>query len=140
MTNLFLGSTPIGAAVGLARAVNVLTMFSRRCGLSADTLASWLIGREVIAFEWQSRTWLPIFFNSTMFDMARPPALGQVLAELISVCNPWELANWFAQPKQWLADGVPADALEHDSSGVLQAARAHRFMANKCVLADGSRV
>ncbi|NDP40134.1 MAG: hypothetical protein GZ093_15525 [Rhodoferax sp.] len=114
---------------GLVREENVLAMFSRRCGLNADTLANWIAEREVIGFEWQSRTWLPIFqFN--LFNMTRPPALAQVLAELIPVYDSWELANWFAQPNPWLADRVPADALEHDPSAVLQAARADRFIAN----------
>lgn len=61
----------------------------------------------MIGFEWQSRTWLAIFqFN--LFDMTRPPALGQVLAELIPVYDHWELANWFAQPNPWLV-GADAD-------------------------------
>ena len=114
---------------GLAREENLLALSSRRFGLDADTLANWIAERQVIGFEWQSRTWLPIFqFN--LFDMTLPPALGQVLAELIPVYDPWELANWFAQPNPWLADRVPADALEHDPSAVLQAARADRFIAN----------
>ena len=113
----------------LALEENLLALSSRRCGLDADTLANWIAERQLIGFEWQSRTWLPIFqFN--LFDMTRPPALGQVLAELIPVYDPWELANWFAQPNPWLADRVPADALEHDPSAVLQAARADRFIAN----------
>lgn len=114
---------------GLAREENLLALSSRRCRLDADTLANCIAERQVIGFEWQSRTWLPIFqFN--LFDMTRPPALGQVLAELIPVYDPWELANWFAQPNPWLADRVPADALELDPSAVLQAARADRFIAN----------
>ena len=114
---------------GLVREENLLALSSRRCGLNADTLSNWIAEREVIGFEWESRTWLPIFqFN--LFDMTLPPALGQVLAELIPVYDPWELASWFAQPNSWLADRVPADALEHDPSAVLQAARADRFIAN----------
>src|SRR5450830_342178 len=103
---------------GLAREENLLALSSRRCGLDADTLANWIAEREAIGFEWQSRIWLPIVeFN--LFDMPRPPALGQVLAELIPVYDPWELANWFAQPNPRLADRGPADALEHDPSAVL---------------------
>ena len=114
---------------GLVREQNLLALSSRRCGLDAGTLANWIAERKVIGFEWLSRTWLPIFqFN--LFDMTRPPALGQVLAELIPVYDPWELANWFAQPNPWIADRLPADALEHDPSAVLQAARADRFIAN----------
>ncbi len=42
---------------GLVREENVLAMFSRRCRLDADTLANWIAEREVIGFDWQSRTW-----------------------------------------------------------------------------------
>jgi len=109
--------------------VAMLNAYRGSGGLDADTLANWIAEREVIGFEWQSRTWLPIFqFNR--FDMTRPPALGQVLAELIPVYDPWKLANWFAQPNPWLADRVPADALEQDPSAVLEAVRADRFIAN----------
>ena len=114
---------------GLTRVEYLIALSKRRRGLDADILANWIAEREVMGFEWQSRTWLPIFqFN--LFDMTRPPALGQVFAELIPVYDPWELTNWFAQPNPWLADRVPADAFEHDPSAVLQAARADRFIAN----------
>ncbi len=114
---------------GLARKESLIALFSRRGGIDADTLANWIADREVLGFEWQSRTWLPIFqFN--LIDMTRPPVLRQVLAELIPVYAPWELVNWFAQPNPWLADRVPADALGHDPSAVMQAARADRFIAN----------
>ena len=114
---------------GLAREENLLTSFSRRCGLDADTLSHWIAEREVIGFEWESRTWLPVFqFN--LIDMTLPPALGQVLAELIPVYDPWEMVSWFAQPNPWLADRVPANALEQDPSAVLQAARADRFIVS----------
>ena len=114
---------------GLARKESLLALSSRSSGLDTETLANWIAAREVIGFKWQSRTWLPMFqFNRV--NMTRPPALQQVLAELIPVYDPWELANWFAQPNAWLADRAPADVLEHDPSAVLQAARADRFIAN----------
>lgn len=114
---------------GLVREELVFAMFRRRCGLDADALANRIAERQVIGFEWQSRTWLPMFqFN--LFDMTRPPALGQIFAELIPVYDPWALANWFAQPNLWLEDRVPADALERDPCSVLHAARADRFIAN----------
>lgn len=114
---------------GLAREETLLTLYNRRCGLDAATLSNWIATREVIGFEWESRTWLPVFqFNQV--DMMRSSALGPVLAELVPVYDSWELASWFAQPNSWLADRVPVDALEHDPSAVLQAARADRFIAD----------
>ena len=114
---------------GLARDKELLSSSRRLCGFDASTLANWISGREVVRFFWQSRTWLPLFqFNS--LDMTRAPALGQVLAELTPVYDDWELANWFSQPNPWLADCVPAEALEPDPLAVIEAARVCRFIAN----------
>ena len=114
---------------GLTRDGELLALSGHRCGLHADTLASWIAEREVIGFYWQSRTWLPTFqFN--LSDMSRPLALKPILLELISVHDAWELAKWFAQPNAWLADRLPADTLANDPSAVLQAARAERFISN----------
>ena len=114
---------------GLARDKELLSSSRRCCGFDAGTLVSWITERQVIGFFWQSRTWLPLFqFN--LLDMTRAPALGQVLAELTPVYDAWELANWFSQPNPWLADCVPAEALESDPCAVLQAARVCRFIAN----------
>lgn len=114
---------------GLARDGELLALAGHRCGLNADTLVGLIADREVIGFEWESRFWFPAFqFN--LRDMTRPPALGQVLAELTPVYGSWERVNWFAQPNAWLMDHAPADRLQHDPSAVLQAARAERFIAS----------
>lgn len=113
---------------GLARAQEVLVLFKRCCVSDIATLDRWIVKRKVISFEWQSKMWLPLFqFNR--FDMTLQPALGQVLAELTSVYDHWELANWFAQPNQWLAERTPVDMLASDLPAVLHAARADRFIA-----------
>ncbi|WP_296443716.1 hypothetical protein [Rhodoferax sp. UBA5149] len=114
---------------GLARVPEVVALFKRHGRSDVATLASWIDNREVLSFEWQSQTWLPLFqFNR--FDMTPRPELGQVLAELTSVYGPWELANWFAQPNPWLVDRTPADMLGSDLPAVLNASRADRFIAN----------
>ncbi len=110
---------------GLAREQEVVALFKRRYGPDLATLASWIVEREVICFEWQSQIWLP-WFQFNRFDMAPQPELGQVLAELTCVYDPWELANWFAQPNPWLADRTPVDTLASDLSAVLHAARVSR--------------
>lgn len=113
---------------GLAREQEVVALSRRRGGPDADALANWIAEKAVIGFEWQSQTWLPLF-QFKRFDMARQPALGQVLAELTSVYDRWELASWFAQPNPWLADRLPADMFELDLSAVQHAARADRWLA-----------
>lgn len=115
---------------GIARAQEVVALFKRRCGSDLATLASWIVNKKVICFEWQSRMWLPLFqFNRC--DMTPQAGLGQVLAELTSVYDAWELASWFAQPNPWLGDRAPADMLGLDLPAVLNASRADRFMANE---------
>lgn len=114
---------------GLARAQEVVRLFKRRCGSDLTMLANWIVNKKVICFEWQSKMWLPLFqFNR--FDMTPLPGLGQVLAELTSVYDAWELANWFAQPNPWLGARTPAEMLGFDLPAVLNASRAERFVAN----------
>jgi len=114
---------------GLAREREVVALSRLCCGPDADTIAGWLADRELMGFNWQSKTWLPLFqFNR--LDMTRRPELSQVFAELTPVYDPWELASWFAQANPWLAQRIPADMLYTDPSAVLQAARADRFIAN----------
>lgn len=113
---------------GLARAQEVIALFKCRCGPDAATLASFIVERKVISFEWQSQTWIPLFqFNR--FDMTPQPELGQVITELSSIYDTWELANWFARPNPWLSDRIPVDTLVSDLPAVLNAARAERFIA-----------
>lgn len=114
---------------GLARAQEVIALFKCRCGPDAATLASFIVERKVISFEWQSQTWIPLFqFNR--FDMTPQPELGQVLAELGCVYDSWELASWFARPNPWISDRIPVDELVCDLPGVLLAARSDRYIAN----------
>ena len=114
---------------GLARAQEVVGL-SRQCGgPDADTIARWVANRALIGFNWQAKTWLPLFqFNR--FDMTPRPELGQVFSELTPVYDPWALAHWFAQPNAWLAQRIPADTLASNPSAVLQAARADRCNGN----------
>jgi len=107
---------------GLARAQEVLTLV-RRCHPNCLlTLASWIVKQKVICFEWQSKTWLPLFqFDN--FDMLPQPGLEQVLAELRPGYATWESAQWFVQVNPWLAGRTPADALLSDLPAVLHAAR-----------------
>jgi hypothetical protein len=111
---------------GLARASEILALF-KRCGApGVAALARWIVSRELICFEWQAQTWLPLFqFNRR--DLTPDPRLRPVFAELTEVYDHWELATWFALPNPWLAQRVPVDTLLCDHGAVLDAARAQRF-------------
>lgn len=114
---------------GLARAQEVVALFKRRGGSDLATLASWIVNKKVICFEWQSKMWLPLFqFNR--LNMAPQPGLSQVLAQLIPDHDGWALAKWFAQPNAWLGDRTPAALLDLDPPAVLNASRAARLIAN----------
>jgi hypothetical protein len=110
---------------GLARANEVASQFQRYGAQDISVLGGWLLKRQVIAFEWHSKLWMPLFqFNPS--DMTLRAGLADVLAELVVVYNDWDLASWFANPNPWLSDGLPADTLAVAAPQVLWAARAER--------------
>ncbi len=111
---------------GLARAQEVATRFKRQGVGDISPLAAWLVKREVLSIEWQSKLWLPLFQFHPV-GMTLRTGLSNVLAELVGVYNDWELARWFAQPNPWLTDQTPADSLAVAADQVLDAARAERF-------------
>lgn len=114
---------------GLAPVQEVVALFKRCNGSDLTTLAGLIAGKKVICFGWESKVWLPLFqFNRV--DMTPQMGLGQVLAQLTSVFNAWELATWFAQPNRWLGDRTPAAMLGLDLPAVLNASRADRFVVD----------
>jgi hypothetical protein len=113
---------------GLARAQEVFTMFKSHHGADAVTLARWIVRREVISFDWQSKVWIPLF----QFDrahMALQPGLNFVLAALNPLFGAWEMATWFAKPNHCLQGRTPSESLGTDAHAVLNAACADRFIA-----------
>ncbi|OOG58689.1 hypothetical protein B0E49_01900 [Polaromonas sp. C04] len=116
------------ASGGLGRTGEVLKMLKYHDESPVTKLANWILKRKVICFEWRSQTWLP-WFQFHHADMRPQPELAPVFAELTPVFDPWELANWFAQPNPWLGNCTPADTLHVNPPGVLHAARADRFVA-----------
>ncbi len=110
---------------GLARAEEVAARFKRQGISDMSPLAGWIVKRQVISVEWQSKIWLPLFqFNPQ--GMSLRTGLGSVLSELVTLYDDWDLAAWFAQPNPWLSDALPADALAIVPAQVLNAARAER--------------
>jgi hypothetical protein len=111
---------------GMARAQEILALFQRCGGPGVAALARWIVSRELICFDWQAQSWLPLFqFNRR--DLTPDPRLRPVFAELTQMYDHWELAAWFALPNPWLAQRAPVDTLRCDHRAVLDAARADRF-------------
>ena len=116
------------ASGGLCRSEEVRRRLQCHDAIPGAMLVRWMLKRKVICFEWLSQTWLP-WFQFQHSDMRPLPELTRVFAELTPVFDAWEMANWFAQPNQWLANCAPVDTLDANPSAVLHAARADRFVA-----------
>jgi hypothetical protein len=112
---------------GLARVHEVAAHIKKHRGNDVSPLAGWLLKRQILSFEWQSKLWIPMFqFNPAAMTLR--VGLGAVLSELTTICDNWEIATWFAEPNAWLADCAPADVLASAPTQVHHAARAERFV------------
>jgi hypothetical protein len=113
---------------GIARAQEVFTMYKVSHGNDVATLARWIVKREVVSFDWQSKVWVPLF-QFDRADMSILPGMDSVLSILNPIFDPWEMAIWFSQPNRRLQGKSPALALASDPHGVLNAADTDRFIA-----------
>lgn len=111
---------------GLARAEEALAWLDGEVEQGLSMLARWIAMRQVVSFEWQAQTWLPLF-QFDRRDMSIHPQLAPILAELSGVFDAWDLAQWFARPNSTLDGLTPAEAFRDDPTVVLQAARTDRF-------------
>jgi hypothetical protein len=116
------------AAGGLALEEDLVAQFRRRKGPNAAELAWWRARREIIAFQWRTDTWLPLF-QFSRFELAPHPQMRPVLEALNSVYEPWGVANWFATPNTWLQDRSPVRVLMDNLPAVLYAAKIDRLIA-----------
>ena len=118
---------------GVSRAQSVTDWLFTRCSQHEGTLAHWIVRGEVVHFDWQRDTWLPMF-QFALTTMTPHPVVAGVLKELAGVFDPWETVQWFANPCLALHGRTPASAVagavESDASAVLQAVRYDRFIAD----------
>jgi len=112
---------------GLETGDCVAALLRRRSNQPISTLARWIVDRRIVSFNWQAKTLIPLF----QFDLAtmslRSSAVD-VVQELVSSLDDWNLSLWFAQPNGWLDDAAPVDVIAADPMLVLQAARAGRII------------
>ena len=87
-----------------------------------------VISGEIFSFEWSATLWIPMFQFEPL-DLYIMPGPRQVLSVLDRVFDNWALALWFVQPNSWLHGRLPVDMIHNDTSAVLHAARADRFIA-----------
>lgn len=112
---------------GLARATEMMYWLRQRGAEEIATVARWIAKQEVVHFEWQTETWLPVFqFGAD--DLRPHAAVHRSILELAPLMPPWELAQWFARTNVELAGRCPADVLAADPEALWQAARADRYL------------
>ncbi len=114
---------------GIARSDEINHWIRRSGGPDPAALNQWIDNRTVLCFEWNDARWMP-WFQFNRHTLHPHPQLAPLLAELAAVFDPWETANWFAMPSAWIGGRAPVDCLLSDMAGVLDAARADRFVAN----------
>lgn len=98
-------------------------------GLQATALvARWIVSRSVVTVMGPRGWMLPMF----QFDpaTATPKAsMAPLLAVLRGVFDEAELALWFVSSNDWLKGERPAMVMHKNLPGVLNAARADRYLA-----------
>lgn len=113
---------------GVAHAEEVVERLRKHCSQPMSKLARWIAGREVLIVESHGEVWLPLFQFDLNIGAIRTEAF-QTITTLTPAFDAWELVSWFVEPNSWLGGDVPIRMFLHDACGVLQAARADRFVA-----------
>lgn len=116
------------ATGGIATLDQVVERFEEHAGPDREILEKWIMARRVIAFAWQSHTWLPMF-QFSCHSMSVHVALQPVIRVLATAHDGWEVANWFAYPNDGLCGRRPVDLLTSDLASVWYAARLESYIA-----------
>jgi hypothetical protein len=114
-------------AGGIVSADELVMRLIRCTDQPISKLARWIVEHKVLSFSWRTHTALPLF----QFDLANMtihPSVTTVIDELVPALSDWDIAVWFAQPNPWLAGAAPVDVMERDVHGLLDAARAERYL------------
>lgn len=113
---------------GLVSGDQLARLMRRRSQQPISMLARLIVSREVLSFEWQSQTMLPLF-QFDLSTMGLRPNVNEIVRELSDVFDDWSLALWFAEPNMWLANSAPVQVIEVNANEVREAARADRLIA-----------
>lgn len=115
------------ASGGMARGDDLAHWMLGRGQGDSLHLAALIVGGQAFSLEWRGTFWVPMF----QFSPLRPAwgdGARQVLAELGTVLDGWQLAAWFVRGNTWLAGQRPLDLLATNLPLVLAAARADRYV------------
>lgn len=107
---------------GLIRDRHLASLLVSRSASNIGLVARWIVEGKVVHFNWQQDTWFPMF-QFVGPGMAPRTGVSGVLRELRGVCDPSDIAQWFAQPSPALGHATPADSMELDPERLVHAAR-----------------
>jgi hypothetical protein len=117
-------------AGGVASGDQVAYLLRERIEQPVSVVARWIVGRNVVSYEWRSQAMLPLF----QFDLPKAtlrPTVADVIHELKDVYADWCLALWFVEPNLWLDGATPLQTIELRPHAVLEAARADRWACSR---------
>jgi hypothetical protein len=118
------------AAGGVVNGDQLAYLLRQRIEQPISAVARWIIGREVVSYEWCSQTMLPLF----QFELPRVvlrSAVADVVHELRNVYTDRALAMWFVKSNSRLDGGTPIAIIETNPRAVLEAACADRVVRNE---------
>jgi hypothetical protein len=120
--------TRFGRHGGMATGSELALELHGRVDAPTSRIASWISRRSVVSVRWHGETFLPLFqFDRTEMSIRR--VVSDVIEELRSPFDSWELALWFIEPNLWLGGATALELLCTNERDVLGAARADRFIA-----------
>lgn len=118
---------------GIARADDLARLLcDRGDGGQGDPILDELLSRaEVFGLTWRGKVWLPMFqFDLRRLSVQRAPQRVRAELQGTSELDGWDCASWFARPHAELNHHAPVDLLVTDLQGVLNVARADRWVLN----------
>lgn len=97
------------------------------CDQPISKLARWIVSGSTLSLTWHRQTLMPAF-QFHFAELTIRPRFSEVLRELRSALDDWEIALWFATPNATLGNAMPVNVLANDAPAVVQAARVGWFI------------
>jgi hypothetical protein len=110
------------ATGGCAPAAMVSSLLEEHQAGVKISLAKQIFTRQLFAFEWRGKLWIPMFqFRAP--HLTFKPGPQRVRAALPADWSGWMVASWFAAAHPCLGDRRPVDMLDAHFSAVMRAAK-----------------
>lgn len=113
---------------GIATGEEIKQRIGQRQTGGSSRLARSIAAGELISFEWNATLWLPLC-QFDLYTMEMDRGAEEIVQELASIMDGWEITQWLATPHPALHDKLPVDLLRTNRGATLNAARLDRFIA-----------